>query len=154
MKKEIIPGLSCPHCGGAMFFSNPPRNNAVECVNSALHRKRVRITSIKQDDGSVKNHVSFCKSGPDKMYPIRYDLQITAAQREQIERKGGAEYIRRLICKRKIRKSIFILCTLATIQAIFIQMSLAWLLVKRVCGCSKVAAEHRVHWTVGSLRLK
>lgn len=97
MKKETIPGLSCPHCGGAMFFSNPPRNSAVECVNSALHRKRVRITPVRQPDGSVKNNVSFCKSGPDKTYPIRYDFQITAEQREQIDRNGGAEYVRRLL---------------------------------------------------------
>jgi hypothetical protein len=93
MTPKIIPNLPCPDCGGAMFFSNPPRNGAVECVNSVSHRKRVRQYTTA--DGVTV--VTFCKTGPAKVYPVTYDMQITQAQRDKIAAHGGAEWVRGLI---------------------------------------------------------
>jgi hypothetical protein len=92
MTPKPIPGLTCPHCGGAMF-SNPPRNSVVTCVNDPAHRKRVKQYATIEG----VTVVSFCKTGPAKVYPITYDLQITQTQRDTIARHGGAEWVRGLI---------------------------------------------------------
>lgn len=86
----LIPGLTCPRCGAAMRWGNV-QQTAVECVEKPRkHRNQVE----KIHHASGQTSVTLVRVAK---YPERYLLPCSSEQHEQIVKRGGATYLRKLL---------------------------------------------------------